>query len=351
MNGDEAEPARRRGDDGELPGTVDDAAEDVAIAPLPPLIPLAPLRAGELYLGAIRALRANPRVMFGLTAVVVAVMNIVSIATQLSIVARNAIVGGVPADADAQQVLSAIGLGSGWSVIGSMLGIVGTLLATGIVTVSVARAVLGRKTRTATALRSAGRRLPTLIALGALEIGLILMPVAMAVALTILGAIAWGPDRAGIVTTAAVAACVLAVFAMWPLMAIAPSAVMLERRGPVGSLGRALDIQWRGYWRLLGRLVLSYLIAYAVGVAVWLPFWLAARWIATTGGGEVLPALLVVLGSAVGQIVTLPFLAAVNTLLYVDQRIRNEGLGPEFAQVNDQASSTDAATLWRDTVR
>ncbi|MDP0397000.1 hypothetical protein [Tsukamurella strandjordii] len=355
MTGDEAEATRRRDDDDAADDAADDAVEaaeeaavEAVIALLPPLIPLAPLRIVDLFLGAVHALRANPRVMFGLTAVIVAVMSVVSIATQLLFVARGTRIGDPRADADVAQVLSLTGLGSGWSMANSAFGTAGTLLVTGVVTISVARAVLGRKTHTVTALLSAGRRMHTLVALGVLDIVLLLLPVAAAVAVAILGAIAVGPDRAGLIAVIAVIGAVLTILAMWPFMAIATSVVMLERRGSIGALSRAFDLQRPGYRRILSRLVLSYLIAYAIGIAVWLPFWYSARWLAPTalGAGDVLPTALIVLGSAAGQVMTLPFLASVNTLLYVDQRIRNEELGPELERAAADTSSSGAVQVW-----
>ncbi|ADG77094.1 Integral membrane protein OS=Tsukamurella paurometabola (strain ATCC 8368 / DSM / CCUG 35730/ CIP 100753 / JCM 10117 / KCTC 9821 / NBRC 16120 / NCIMB 702349/ NCTC 13040) OX=521096 GN=Tpau_0453 PE=4 SV=1 [Tsukamurella paurometabola] len=331
MTGDEAEALRRRIDEQAVPLE---------------LIPIAPLGFRDLVVGAARALRTNPRIMFGLTAVVVGVMGLVALIAQLSLVPGARATGVARADEDARQVLAALGVGSGVQVANSALSMVGTLLVTGMVTVVVARSVLRHRTRTAMAWSVAGRRLPALALLGVIEIGMILAPLTAAVAAAILVAIAVGPSGvAGYVMLIGLLT-VVAVFAMWPLFAMAAPAVVLERCGPVAALSRAVDLIRPGYLRLLWRLLLVSATSYAVGLLIWIPFILLGRALSHADRGLV-PSLFLVVGAAIGQTVTLPFLAAMNTLLYTDQRIRLEEVAAELQRVADEAPSPDVAMVWQ----
>jgi len=105
--------------------------------------------------------------------------------------------------------------------------------------------------------------------------------------------------------------------------------VMLERLGPLKSLGRSWRLVRRSSWRVFGILLLTYLI---VGIAVEVisvPFALGS------GGLSLLTArtnvnVVGLVVQAIGQIISgtlaAPMISGVIVLLYTDLRMRREGM-------------------------
>ena len=123
----------------------------------PGIIPLRPLGMGEIYDGAFRAVRANPRVMFGLAALVVTLAVILQSVIQWyvkGILAPQLTDLSVDLDPSgqmgfAEQVGSSIGL-----LIAAPVTSIATTILTGLLIVSVSRSVLGQVATVGEVLRS-----------------------------------------------------------------------------------------------------------------------------------------------------------------------------------------------------
>ena len=99
-----------------------------------------------------------------------------------------------------------------------------------------------------------------------------------------------------------------------------------ERVGPIRAMRRSVRLVNRRFWPVLGAALLGYLVellfVYAIGL---LPL-VASLFIGTEGIAWVIPA-------AVGvatQLITMPFVASVTVLIYLDLRVRTEGLDLEL---------------------
>jgi hypothetical protein len=291
------------------------------------IVPIKPLGLGDILEGAFRAIRHNPRVMIGLTLLVVIATTAVTV-----LPASLAFTTLIPADpaaipeADPGQLVSAlVGV-----VVTGFLGWLGGVVATGMLTVSVGESVVDRRVGLAEAWRRVrGRILP--LAVQGLLVGLALaVPSALAIALGVAVGIAAG-GTAGVGTGLALALPAVAVTVwVWVHWALAPAPLVLERAGVVGALGRSYRLVRGKFWRTLGILVLANLLISVIAQIITTP-------VAIAGG--LLPALapeshaLLVASLALTYgvsnlvgVLVYPFLAAVVTLLYIDRRIRSEAL-------------------------
>lgn len=296
-------------------------------------VALRPLDLGDIYGGAIAAIRTNPAVMVGLTAVFVVIAQLVTFLAQIP-ATRVA----VDSDAETGEFLGDLAAASGLSLgVGLVVG-VATLFLTGVLTVAVARSVLGERTGAGDAMRTLGPRLLSLIGLSLLQFLIFLVPTVLVVALVV--AIAVGAGDAGPVVAVLVGfvlflVLVVGYLAILPTLSLAYPAVVLERLDPVAALKRGYDLQRPGFWRVLGILLLTYLIAGIVSIIVAIPFGIVSAvvdggdGVDNLAGSTVTGLAIAGVGAVIGQVLTVPFLAGVQTLLYVDQRMRNE----QFDQV------------------
>lgn len=295
-------------------------AASLFLAQRPGVVPLRPLTLGDLYDGAVRTVRANPRTTVGVSAVVTAVFLIPAALLEAWLTGRNDGAG----EAEVAGLFSAIGQGLAVQA--------ATVLLTGVLVHVVSEAVLGRHPDlTATWRRTRGRLLPLiglnlLVGLAlALAVGLLaLAPVLLLVA---------GRTGTGVILlVVAVPLAVAAVLWIQTRSCLASPALVLERGGVLTSLRRSWALtSGQQFWRLLG---ITLLTAFVVGVASALlaaPFTLIgplALQAAGLGEHEVALAQLFLtqLGELLTSAVMTPFAAAVTCLLYVDQRIRREAL-------------------------
>lgn len=301
-------------------------------------VPLRPLDVGGLYGGAFAAIRANPGVMVGLTAVFVVLTQLITFLAQIPLT-RIA----VDPDAESGEVLGDLAAATGVSIgVGIVAGIA-TLFLTGVLTIAVARSVMGERTSPAEALRALGPRILPLIGLSLLQFVILLVPTALVIGLIVVIAVTadGGPIVAVLVALVLFVLLSVGYLAILPTVSLAYPAVILERLGPIAALKRAFELQRPGFWRVLGVLLLTYLITGVVAFIVAIPFAIISAIVDDGAGlenlaGSTVPGLAAAtVGAAIGQFLTVPFLSGVQTLLYVDQRMRNE----QFDQVlRDEAT-------------
>jgi hypothetical protein len=99
-----------------------------------------------------------------------------------------------------------------------------------------------------------------------------------------------------------------------------------ERVGPIAAMRRSARLVSRRFWHVLGAALLGYLVELLFVYAIGLIPLVASLFIGTEGVAWVIPA-------AVGvatQLITMPFVASVTVLIYLDLRVRTEGLDLEL---------------------
>ncbi|WP_239373958.1 hypothetical protein [Frankia sp. Cj5] len=268
----------------------------------PGIIPLRPLAVGEILDGAFTAVRRNPGATVGLTIAATAVVQIIStLLTAWS------------------QRTSTAAEGFATAVTFVLYGVLAIVLA-GMLSAVVSEAVLGGRMSAGEALRRIQPRLGGLIGLS-IAVGL----------LTVLGLI-------GLF--------VGAIFVMVALCMATP-AFVLEG----GSISTALRRSWtlvRGtWWRTFGILLLAEIMVGILTAILLIPL---AVIIAVGGGSLTDPSngtltalglLLTAVMNIAARAVTTPISAGVIVLLYIDRRIRLEGLDVTLVQTVRERATND----------
>ncbi|MBW3562665.1 MAG: DUF4129 domain-containing protein [Actinobacteria bacterium] len=218
----------------------------------------------------------------------------------------------------------AVGRGFGDPLIGMLAGLA-QFLVLPFVTGAVARVVggsyLGETIPVGTALKAALGRWWSLFSAWILVHLAEFAGVLVGFALLVTGAVVGGGVGGGAALVVGVILVLLgfvgAVFVMPFFVAVAP-AIVLEDLGAVGAMRRSAGLMRPRYWPYLGTAVLTGLLATVVSYALMaVPMGLAFA----VGSGA---WLLLAVGSVLANVVALPFVAIVATLMYFDGRIRTE---------------------------
>ena len=319
-------------------------------APRPPearpgVVPLRPLGLGELLDGAVSVVRQYPRPCLGLSAAISILSTTVNVI--LALTALRPLVNLDTtrlANGDTDQLDGVVGgaaLGGGASAIITVLA---TLLLTGVLTAVVGRAVLGQPMSAAEAwaeVRPALGRLIGAALLSALIVYATLFAgIVVAAVLVAIG----GPVTLLVGIPLGIAAVAAAVY-LYIRLSLAPAVVVLERAGVRTSLRRSGVLVRRSWWRIFWILVLTVVIASFVSQVLRIPFVIFGGGatgfsrIADPAGAGTSALVLSYIGAGVAQTVVAPFTAGVRALLYVDRRIRAEGLDVALAAAAAQRAA------------
>jgi hypothetical protein len=111
---------------------------------------------------------------------------------------------------------------------------------------------------------------------------------------------------------------------------------ILEKTTVRAALGRSNELVRGAWWRTFGILILAYLVGTIVGGLIQLPFAIFAggssSFLTPSGDVSTGSEILLAVGKVVGGTLTTPIVAGTIALLYVDRRIRREGLDMVLAQ-------------------
>jgi hypothetical protein len=99
-----------------------------------------------------------------------------------------------------------------------------------------------------------------------------------------------------------------------------------ERTGPIQAMRRSARLVHRRFWNVLGAALLGLLVETLFESAISLLPTFVSFFVGTEGVAWVLPAV----AGVVSQLVTMPFVAALTVLIYLDLRVRTEGLDLEL---------------------
>lgn len=306
----------------------------------PGIVPLRPLNIGEILDGAFRAIRANPKVMFGLSLIVMAAVAVIDTIIVLTFFDDlGALLNGSldPALVSADDAL-ALGLGSGVATLVSVVAAAfGTTVLTGLLILSVSEAVLGRAIELPALWQRAKGQIWRLIG-QTLLIGVVIsasMVVLLLVTILLVSAAVANGDNAGLVAVAvllvALAAVVLYAWVYVKLALAAPS-LMLERVGIVASLGRSWRLTKGQFWRVLGILITAALIVIVANVALAVPVSMLSALFFSADPFATGALLFTNIANVLVSALTVPFMAAVTALVYIDVRMRTEGLDVALAR-------------------
>jgi hypothetical protein len=104
---------------------------------------------------------------------------------------------------------------------------------------------------------------------------------------------------------------------------LAVPALLFERIGAFKALGRSFKLVRGRWWPIFGAVIAAYLMTFVISLFVSLVPSAIANLIADDN--DLVNGIASVVGGTVSQMIATPYLAAVITLLYFDQRVRKEG--------------------------
>ncbi|MFJ3205413.1 hypothetical protein [Streptomyces sp. NPDC086989] len=300
----------------------------------PGVIPLRPLDLGEILDGAVATVRSHWRSVLPITLVVATVVQVISVLVQKYALADLAVT--TDPEASLQDLLDTLGGAMTALVANGFIQLIGTIIATAMVTMIFSRAVLGQGSTIGQAWREARPRLLHLLGL-TLLMGL--GGAALVVVLLLPGILL---RNIGLGLVGGLAAVPLLIW-LGIKFSLASPALMLEKAGVITSLRRSSRLVRGSWWRIFGITALTGLITAFVSAVIVYPLTALGLAIGLADGGVSglengtaatgwAPLILAAVGAVIAQTITMPIQAGVTVLLYVDQRIRREALDLELAR-------------------
>jgi len=328
--------------------------------PKPGLIPLRPLTFGTLLGATFQVLRRNPRPTFGFALVVTGIINVATygIVGLVAFFAFSRVQFATSTDDQDAIAAGAVALVLLSALVPAALAIVGTAIVQGVISLEVARGTLGERLRLPGLWRAAKGRIGALIGWSALiSVALLLAIAIIAVAIALI--VAFG-GVAGIVVGVLLGFLFAAVFiaaAAWlgTKLSLVPSVLMLERLPLRAALARSWSLTTGSFWRVLGTLLLVSVIVNIATSIITTPLQLFASFGATlinpngdTTGYLVtagILAVVTVIVSAVFGAIAAVVQGSAPALIYIDIRMRKEGLDLELQRFVEarQAGDTSVA--------
>jgi hypothetical protein len=233
--------------------------------------------------------------------------------------------------ASADQIDGALGGAAVGSLGSGLVSALATLVLTGVLTAVAGRGVLGEPMTLAQAWAQVRPALWRLIGIALLTGLIVYGGLGVGVALAALLIATAGGVGIVIGVIGMIGAVCFAVY-LYCRLSLAPCAAILEKAGVRTSLRRSGVLVRRSWWRVFGVLLLSLVVASVVGQVVQIPFLaFGISPLGLRGGADILEGttrllVLTYIGAGIAQTLIAPFNAAVRALLYVDRRMRAEGL-------------------------
>ncbi|MGW2229788.1 DUF7847 domain-containing protein [Streptomyces formicae] len=322
--------------------------------PKPGVIPLAPLGVDHVLGGAFATMRRYAKPLFGTAAAAYGL---------LAAVMTGALLLAYAATRDDFRAMYEPGATFSWEHGRPLLMAFGAVWATGLLAslainsfiqaacaATLHEAVLGRPTTFRAVWHKAWSRTPSVTAVTLLLALILLLPLATFALLLVAFFVTVMTDSTapfGLVFLLFLLTLPLAAW-LYVLFAFAPAAAVLESAGPLTALRRSARLVRGAWWRTFGISLLAGVIVVIVSLAFRLPLQFAApeppAVTPDTDTSELLfdqlrsqfglYALLGLLGTLLTQLLATVFLPLVTALLYIDRRIRGEGLAHTLTEAS-----------------
>jgi hypothetical protein len=322
-------------------------------APKPGIVPLRPLNFGEVLDGAFTTVQRYPKVMLGISTAIMGVLTLVSFG--VFFVGFGDLLAASESDTAVANISDATWISFFVSTLVLALAIwVGSCVLTGMITVTVARGVLGQPADLGDVWRSSRPHIGRLVGLTFVIGAAVAAAVGVVVALVVL-AFVIHPAIGVLAVVLGIALVFFLYLVVWPRTAAAPAALVLETRpvdprlpsgdhrriGVVAALQRSWNLVQGRTLRTFGLLFVANLIAAVVASVVQTAFTLVSvglgagaqeAFALATTDLPLVPIVVLGIGYVASAVLQVAFLSGVNALIYVDARMRREGLDIELAQ-------------------
>lgn len=322
-------------------------------APKPGIIPLRPLTLTDLFSGSFSALRKNPSVLFGFTIIVMTVVALLSLAgTMLPLFSFTSLMGDLDPQASSKALLDSAYMSVVSTIVGYIALLAGSFLAgtllDGVLSVAVSQLVIGKKITFKQSWALVKPRLWSMLGASFLSMLAVGSPLLVLVILFFMSLYSWPGSDAffslfGLLLALAVPV-VLVSYVISIRFLYTPICAVLEEKGPIEAVKRSWALTSGSFWVTLGRVILiNVVVGFIAGmivqiigvVAVIVMFTILADpsdpsnvWSTIILYG-VISALQMLAYSLV-----VPILAAYQTLMYVDEKIRKENFAPLLAHAS-----------------
>jgi hypothetical protein len=328
--------------------------------PKPGLIPLRPLDLGTILGASFRVLRRNPKPTFGaalliqgsvylLLAVIVGLVTVGALSRIDSTTAQNA----------DQVTAGAYGLIVVAAVIPGLLAVIASAVLQGIIVLEVSRGAVGEKLTLGALLRRARGRIGALIGWAALV--LLASTIVLGVIVGVIVLLAATLGVGGVI-----AAVLLGIFGFLGIvvlyawlgtkLSLVPSVLMIERSSLRDAIARSWSLTRSFFWRTFGITLLVSVIVGFVSQIVSIPFNIFLPLVAgllDPQGQNQAPALIATVAISAFSVIVLVVVVSITAvvqsattgLIYLDLRIRKEGLDLELIHYVEarQAGQSDVA--------
>lgn len=315
----------------------------------PGIVPLRPLNLGDIFPGVIASIRGNPKATMGLTLLICLAFLVPFTALGAWVASTNTpLLSGAERAGAPEEIQGELSIGLG-GLVGTQIPTIGLYLAQvfliGLMSWVISQAVQGRKVSAEQTWRAV---LPKVLPLfGTLVLTVILLMAGVLAAMIPFGMAAFGlialadgsDNNGGVVALIVIGFIVLTVaffvVVLWLMtrFALAPAAVVLEDVGVLGSITRSWRLtSGKQVWRIMG---IRLLATMAVGtIASIVAFVIQSLLLLALPEDQFFIGMALITGisSLVSAVITIPFSAGVDALLYIDQRIRREGLDVQLMQ-------------------
>ncbi|WP_339128648.1 hypothetical protein WJM95_07030 [Streptomyces sp. f51] len=329
--------------------------------PRPGVIPLAPLGVDHILGGAFVTLRRYAKPLLGLSALVGLVLAGATLGMEVLVrhvtAARlDRIISGAPRSVDWTDVRTVLVASGAVLVATSLLTLVASAFVQASSAATLHDAVLGRRAGLGAVWKRARPRVPSVLGVMLLLALIAAVPTSLFLLMSFaLVATAASVEPLMSFGTSFLLWLLAVPLTTWPLVlfSFAPAAAVLEGASPVTAIRRSARLVRGAWWRTFGITLLGGLVAFMVSVVVNLPLTLATptpQPYGPTGQQQVhevgfyvqfLPSMgshlvLSAITSVLVQMFCLAFMPLVSNLLYMDQRIRREGLADVLARASAQ---------------
>lgn len=324
-------------------------------APKPGIIPLRPLTLTDLFSGSFSALRKNPSVLFGFTIIVMTVVALLSLAgTMLPLFSFTSLMSNdLDPQASSKALLDSAYLSVVSTIVGYIALLAGSFLAgtvlDGVLSVAVSQLVIGKKITFKQSWALVKPRLWSMLGASFLSMLAVGSPLLVLVILFFMSLYSWPSSDAFFSLFGLLLALALPVVLVSYVISIrflyAPICAVLEEKGPIEAVKRSWALASGSFWVTLGRVILiNVVVGFIAGLIVQIIGIIAVIFMFTILGDPssdpsnvwstimlygVISALQMLAYSLV-----VPILAAYQTLMYVDEKIRKENFAPLLAHAS-----------------
>lgn len=298
----------------------------------PGIIPLRPLSLGEILDGAFNAIRRFPKPTLGLTLIVVTVFvsgfTLLGVAVMPWLSAQfGQLESTTTTTADSESFMGGYNLTEiyGISIFSGIGMALASIIVSGALVYAVGQIALGKRPTAGEVWRKIRGRILALVGVSLLTGIIVSAALGIPVALIWWG-VAQDNPLAGILGVILLLLGIVAAVALSILLSLAPSALVLEE----ATIGTALRRSWRlvksSFWRVLGITLLTAVIVSVVQQVVSVPITLVAVIVGSVTSSGVWYLVLSTLSSVIAYTVGAAFTGNVVALIYLDIRMRREGL-------------------------